>query len=73
MKLLERKTLTSDFNLQRKMQVDEGVIIARKVDVLREALTSLEGQHKNFIAGMRQDLINQTKVLEDKNSQISKL
>lgn len=70
MKLLDRKTLNSDFNLQKKMQIDEGVVIAKKIDVLRETLVSLEAQHKKFIEGIRQDLITQTKSLEDRKSAV---
>ena len=70
MRLLDKKAISSDFNVQRKMQIDEGTNIARKVDVLRETLVSLENQHKTFIAGMRQDLINQTKALEEQKSAV---
>lgn len=63
MKLLDRKIISNDFVLQKKAQIDEGVIIARKVDVLRETLASLEKQHRDFIAGTRQDLLNATSQL----------
>jgi len=70
MKIPDRKQIASDFNLQRKLQVDEGVKIAKKVDVLRETLASLEEQHRKFIAGTRQDLINQTEGLERKKADL---
>lgn len=68
MKLLDKKKISSDFNTQRKMQIDEGVQIAKKVDVLRETLVSLEAQHKSFIAGSRQELINATDTLQNKKA-----
>jgi len=66
MRLMDRKKISSDFNIQRKMQIDKGVTIAKKVDVLRETLVSLEAQHDKFIAGSRQELMNATKDLEEK-------
>lgn len=63
MKLLSKNRISSDFNVQRKQQIDEGVAIAKRVDVLRETLQSLEAQHKRFIAGSRQELENATGTL----------
>ena len=56
MKLLLQKTISSNLQLQRKMQIEEGLALARRVDKLREELLSLEAQHRKFIEGTRQSL-----------------
>lgn len=45
---------------QRKIQIDEGVRIAQRVDALRETLASLEAQHSKFIEGMEGELRRRT-------------
>lgn len=70
MKLLNKKAISSDFNTQRKMQIDEGVLIAKKVEVLRETLVLLETQQKAFIANSRQELLNATSLLHDKKARV---
>jgi len=44
MKLLDRKIINSDASILRKNQIDEGVQIAKKVDVISETLVSLQKQ-----------------------------
>lgn len=56
MRLLDKKIISSDFALQKKAQIDEGIIIARKVDVLRETLASLEKQYATILSGSRKSL-----------------
>ncbi len=48
MKLLKRSEASTEMNIQRKQQVDEGVHIAKRVDALRDTLQTLETQFKNF-------------------------
>lgn len=56
MKLLDKKRLTSDANIQRKEQIDEGVRIARAVDKNREELASLQKQRELFFASQKAEL-----------------
>lgn len=64
MKLLKKSVLSQDLNNQRKMQIDEGVHIANKIDALRKSLNELEVQHQNFIQSKQIELDNQFKSLE---------
>lgn len=48
---------------QRKRDIDEGLSLARKVDALRQTLSSLEQQHEQFIAGMEGELKKRTDFL----------
>lgn len=66
MKLLDKKKIASDFNDQKKAQVDEGVRIAKQVDILREELASLEHQREVFLAGSKLELTKATGVLLEK-------
>ncbi len=50
MRLLAKQQLQDDLSLQKKIEIDNGIAIARKVDVLRETLATLEQSHKDFIA-----------------------
>ncbi len=65
MKLLDRKTVNVELARQRKQQIDEGVTIATKIDVLRQTLGSLEAQHKTFLTGMQSELQRATEGLSD--------
>ena len=65
MKLRDKKQIASDFQEQKKSQVDEGVRIAKNVDLLREELASLEKQRKDFLDGSKLELTKATgKLLE---------
>jgi len=56
MKLLPKKTIDVQVAAQRKAQIDEGVVIAKKIDALRQTYGSLETQHKAFLDGMKKSL-----------------
>ena len=56
MKLLPKKAVNTQVQSAHKAMIDEGVLIAKKVDTLRQTLTSLESQHNQFIAGMKGEL-----------------
>lgn len=56
MKLLKRSTLNIEIAAQKKQQIDEGLLIARKVDALRQTLASLEQQQQKFVSGMEGEL-----------------
>lgn len=64
MKLLKKSVLTQELNTQKRLQVDEGVRIATKVDALRSSLNDLETQHQNFVENKQLILDNQFKSLE---------
>ncbi len=49
MKLLDKKTINKDQQDLRRSQIEEGTLLARKIDVLRETLSSLEKQHADFL------------------------
>ena len=70
MKLLFQKTIASDLQLQKKLQIDEGLALARRVDKLREALLSLEAQHRKFIEGTRQSLKDAVGNLETRKTSL---
>ncbi len=72
MKLQPKKQVNDSFNAQRRNQIDEGVRIAKKIDVLRETLVTLEEQHKNFIARSKEELILATKKLTEEKSTIER-
>lgn len=42
--------------MERKSQIDEGVKIAQKIDILRTDLTTLQTQHDKFVTGMDSEL-----------------
>lgn len=48
MHLLDKKTVSTDLARQKKLQIDEGVKLATKVDVLRETVLKEEGNLKRF-------------------------
>jgi chromosome segregation ATPase len=65
MKLIPKSIVNTEIANQKKKQIDEGLLIARKVDSLRETLASLEKQHSDFIDGMQRELKSQTQPLID--------
>lgn len=65
MKLLPRKQLDVQVAFEKKQQIDEGVKIASRIDVLRQTLASLEVQHKEFLGGMQAELKRTTQGLID--------
>lgn len=64
MRLLDKKTVNTVLAGERKGQIDEGVILAKKIDALRQTLSSLQLQHQEFINGMSEELRKQTEVLQ---------
>lgn len=60
MKLLPKKQVQTLVEDQRKNQIDEGVMLARKVDALREKLADLQKQHSLFVMGMEDNLQEKT-------------
>lgn len=77
MKLQSIKQLNNELANERKKQIDEGLYIAQKVDVLRQTLASLEAQHQKFLAGSREESDKVIAELDQKKStlknEISKL
>ncbi len=65
MKLLKKQSVNTQAAVQRKMQVDEGVKIAQKVDTLRQTLGNLQQQHDTFVNGMKAELERTTQGLSD--------
>lgn len=65
MKLLKKTAVSTEIANSRKMQMDEGILIAKKVDALREKLASLETQNALFIKKTVEELKNQTQGLND--------
>lgn len=64
MKLADKRTIQTVMAGQRKSQIDEGVAIAKKIDVLRQTLSSLQQQHQDFVSGMSEELRNKTEALQ---------
>jgi chromosome segregation protein len=77
MKLQPKKQVNILYQEERRKEIDEGVNLAKKIDVLRETLGSLEKQHETFLAATSRELEERTreKRLEIKNltQEISKL
>ena len=72
MKLLDKKTITSQVAGQRRSQIEEGINLAKKIDALRETLSSLEKQQKSFIAGMRAGLEREIGSLQSERNTLQK-
>lgn len=66
MKLLSKSAVNNEVANQKKSQIDEGLFIAKKIDSLRQTLTGLEKQHRDFINGMQSELNIQIQPLIDK-------
>lgn len=60
MKLLPKQKVHSLVEDQKRMQIDEGVMIAKKVDALREKLADLQKQHELFVSGIEENLKERT-------------
>jgi hypothetical protein len=63
MKLLTKQQVNVEVQAQRKIQIDEGLTLARKVDALREKLANLETQQKKFFESMDSELHQRTDYL----------
>lgn len=61
MKLLKKSTINVEIASERRKQIDEGMFVAKKVDLLRETLVNLEQQHAKFVDGMERQLVDRTK------------
>lgn len=77
MKLIPKSQISNDFANDRAIQIKEGLALAKKIDVLRETLASLETQHANFLAGSQRELQIATEALtirkNELENEISKL
>jgi len=60
MKLLSKKKVNSVVEEQKANLINEGVILAKKVDALRIKLADLEKQHNLFLLGMETELKEKT-------------
>lgn len=56
MRLQDKKTIATQVAGQRKSQIDEGIILATKIDKLRATHSSLEKQHNEYVAGLKSNL-----------------
>lgn len=63
MQLLKKSTVQLEAQNQRRKQIDEGIVIAQKVDALRQTLGNLQAQHAKFLEGMTAELEEQTQPL----------
>lgn len=77
MKLLPKKQVQSLVEDQRRIQIDEGVTLARKIDALREKLADLQRQHDLFVMGMEDNLKAKTQglfeLIQEKEAEIKLL
>lgn len=55
MKLLSRSQASSEANKNRKAQIDDGVIIASRIDALRKTLAELETQHVKYMSHISEE------------------
>ncbi len=63
MKLLEKQQINKAVQDERKLVIDSGIALAKKVDVLRQELPSLEKQRADFIATSKETIENELKDL----------
>lgn len=70
MKLIPKSQIANDLASERANQIKEGLSLAKKVDVLRETLASLEAQHAKFLAGTQGELIKATEELQRKKQEV---
>lgn len=56
MQLLPKKKVNTEVAEHRRLLIEEGVNLAKKVDTLRETLVSLQEQHQKFLDGMQASL-----------------
>lgn len=72
MKLLAKREISIDLGRQKKIQIDEGINLARKVDALREQLQTETGNLRRFreeaITGVQKEIdsyVHQKDILKD--------
>lgn len=65
MKLLDRKTVNTVMAGERKSQIDEGVILAKKIDAMRESYSSLQTQQQLFVDSISTSLTDRTNALNE--------
>ncbi len=70
MKLLRKAEAAQAGALARKMQIDEGVQVARKVDALRKELADMEEQFRTFSERKRAETDSEFGALERKISEM---
>lgn len=77
MKLLKKNEASKEIVLARKMQTDEGLAIATKIDSLRASLNDLEVQHLHFAQNketeLQQRLGGLTKQIKELKAEITLL
>ncbi len=56
MKILKKNEAIAEVAKQKREQIDEGIALATKVDLLRSTIGNLEQQHTQYIAGMKDSL-----------------
>lgn len=66
MKLLEKSQINNIKNIERKSEIDSGVTLARKIDVLRVDVASLEKQKSDFIEKTRAEISELHRKKEEK-------
>jgi DNA repair exonuclease SbcCD ATPase subunit len=67
MKLADPRTIQSNINAQRKVDIDQGVALARRVDTLREQISTLENKLILVRDGMTKEVNEQiAKLINDK-------
>lgn len=72
MKLPSRIELNNSIASQRKAQIDEGVRIAQKVDILRQKNADITSQHETYISGMERELHERTDSLIKKVAELGR-
>ena len=72
MKLLERQSLNNDLQEQRRAQAEEGIRLAKRIDALRETLSTLEKQHQDFIESSRTTYQEAIGALERRKDELEK-
>lgn len=65
MRLLDKKTIAKDVASQRRVQIDEGIALATKVDKLRQTHSSLESQYHNYASQLSEELKTTLRGLEE--------
>lgn len=60
MKLLTKSQIVVSNSQIKKSQIEEGVRIAKKIDLLREELLSLQKQRLDFIEGTKNEIVKRT-------------
>ncbi len=63
MKLLEKQEINKSVQAERKAVIDSGIILAKKVDILRHELPALEKQRADFIASSKETIASEIKDL----------